>query len=171
MINKVRSFSLKRRINDALKNRDLSQRNSKLEKLGILLDDTFVEEKKYLEKFITMLNLKENQVVFFHFVEADRKVPTLESNQLSKKQIDLKGRILSQDALDFLEIPFDVFIGIFPKDNIWMNLMSARSKAKFKIGFEGMDQRIFDLILNIDPRDAQLFETETIKYLEILNKI
>jgi len=171
MINKVRSFSLKRRINDALKNRDLSQRNSKLEKLGILLDDTFVEEKKYLEKFITTLNLKDKQVVFFHFVEADKKMPTLESNQLSKKQINIKGRILSQDALDFLEIPFDVLIGIFPEDNMWMNLMSARSKAKFKIGFEGMDQRIFDLILNIDPRDAQLFETETIKYLEILNKI
>lgn len=171
MIKKIKNFSIRRKINDIIASRDLSQRNSKLEKLGILVDNSFVEDQSYLEKTIKKLGLEENQYQFFHFVEVDKSVPTLQSNTISKKEFNLKGELINQDAIDFLKTPFDVLICVFPEDNQWMNLMAAESKANFKIGFFGMDQRIFDLIINVDPKDHQSFENEVIKYLKILNKI
>lgn len=171
MIKRFKSFSIRRKINNLVKHRDLSQRNSKLGKLGILVDDTYMEDRNYLEKLVKKLGLNDKQYQFFHFVEADKNVPTLQSNQVSKKEFNLKGEISSQDAIDFTGIPFDVLICVFPENNQWLNLMAAQSKAKFKIGFYDMDQRIFDLIINIDAKDNQLFENEVIKYLKILNKI
>ncbi len=49
--------------------------------------------------------------------------------------------------------------------------MVAQSKAKFKMGFGGADERLYDLLLAVDPSNMELFKKEAIKYLQIFKKI
>ena len=49
--------------------------------------------------------------------------------------------------------------------------MSSKSKAKFKVGFNGVDNRLFDLIINVDPQITLDVKSELLKYFKVLNKI
>ena len=42
---------------------------------------------------------------------------------------------------------------------------------KFKVGFVGADERLFDLLITVDAKNVKLFKQELIKYLKILKKI
>ena len=45
------------------------------------------------------------------------------------------------------------------------------SKANFKVGISNTDERLYDLIIDVKPKQFQLFKTEFVKYLNILNKL
>ncbi len=49
--------------------------------------------------------------------------------------------------------------------------MVAKSNAKFKVGFTGVDDRLFDLIINIDLQNTDEVKSELVKYFKVLNKI
>ena len=55
--------------------------------------------------------------------------------------------------------------------NNYLNLMTSKSKAKFKVGFNGVDNRLFDLIINVDPQKNLDVKGELLKYFKVLNKI
>ena len=72
---------------------------------------------------------------------------------------------------EFLDIHFDVLVGFYSEENEFLDIMVSRSKAKFKIGFEGADSRLFDLILQVNPMKFNQFKAELKKYLSVLKKI
>ncbi len=82
----------------------------------------------------------------------------------------MEGELHNQNALEFLDQSFDVLVGWYEKTHPFLDPMISQSKAKFKVGFAGSDQRLFDLILNISPRDVDLFESELKKYLTLMKK-
>ena len=74
-------------------------------------------------------------------------------------------------AQEFLDFPFDVLIGFYKGNHEFLNAMVAQSIAKFKIGFKGADERLFDLLLTVDLQKPDAFKSEVKKYLKILKKI
>ena len=52
-----------------------------------------------------------------------------------------------------------------------LNIVTAMSKAKFKVGLSSEDKRLHDFILELDPKEKDTFKIEIIKYLKTLNKI
>ena len=52
-----------------------------------------------------------------------------------------------------------------------LNLVTAQSKANFKIGLSNNDQRQYDLIIDVKPNEFGLFKKELTKYLTVLNKL
>ena len=89
----------------------------------------------------------------------------------SKKQIGWKGKIKSNELETFINTNFDALISYYKQDNLELNLVTARSKANFKIGISHNDERLSDLILDVKPNDFNIFKKELVKYLTILNKI
>ena len=70
-----------------------------------------------------------------------------------------------------MDVPFDILISYFEKDVLELKLMTAKSKAKFKIGILQTDERLNDLIIKTSLKQFELFKKEVFKYLSILNKI
>ena len=52
-----------------------------------------------------------------------------------------------------------------------MQLMSIKTKARFRVGFREIDSYFNDLILDLPLQDFKLFKQELKKYLGVLNEI
>lgn len=171
MFKKVKSNSLKKHTAKSIIMRDISQRNTPLKYLGFLVDEAFFDDFEMLYEFGKELGLQRKDVKLFTFVETRRRIPSLRQNQITNKEFTWRGEINSQNAQEFLDFPFDVLIGFYKGQHNFLSVLVAQSKAKFKIGFNGADERLFDLLLTLDLQKPESFKSEIIKYLKVFKKI
>ena len=52
-----------------------------------------------------------------------------------------------------------------------LDLITAASKANFKVGISTEDERLYDLIIDVSLKDINIFKQELKKYLNILKKL
>ena len=83
----------------------------------------------------------------------------------------MNGRIKNNELQSFLNTPFDILVSYYKNDILELNLISALSKANFKVGISNKDERFHDLILDVLPNKFHVFKEEFIKYLTILKKL
>ena len=171
MLEKLKRRSIKKCIDQYVASRDTSGRNSPLQTLGILVDESLIPDLYMFDYLPAKLNVHPNKFRLFSFLEVKKKLPSIRQNQINNKDFGFKGRINNPNALEFTGRPFDVLIGYYQGKNVFMDQLMAMSKARFKVGFAGGDERLFDLILQQGPDDYKLFSRELKKYLQILNKI
>lgn len=171
MLINLKHSSLKKHTEKNLLERDISQRNMPMNYLGFLVDEIFFDDFEMLYEFGKELGLQRKDVKVFSFVETRRKIPSLRQNQITNKEFSRRGEINSQNAREFLDFPFDVLIGFYRDQHDFLSAMVAQSKAKFKIGFKGVDERMFDLLLAVDLQNPDAFKNEVKKYLKVFNKI
>lgn len=171
MLNKLKKSTLQKKINKSLSERNLSERNSSLVHLGFLVDESIFNDFDKLNQFGIELGVQEKDIKHFTFVETGRKIPSLSHNQITNRNFGWNGEIKNQNAKEFLGHPFDVLISFYEGKNKFLDLLTAESQAKFKIGFNDCDQRLFDLVLGVDLQKFEQFKIEVSKYLRALNKI
>ena len=171
MLKRIKLHSLEKYIDKNLEQRDVSQRNSKLKHLGFLTHESFFDDFELLYSLGIELGLQRKDIKVFTFVKTRTGIPSLKHHEITSKDFDWRGKIYNQNAEEFLNFPFDTLIGIYKADDDLLDAMVSKSSAKFKIGFKGADERLYDLILNIDPKNNELFKDEIKKYLKIFNKI
>lgn len=171
MLKKVKYRSLAKHTQKQLLERDISQRNTPLKSLGFVIDESFFDDFELLYEYGRQLGLQRKDIKLFTFIESRKKTPSLRQNQISNKDFGWDGEINNQNAREFLEYPFDVLVGYYRENNKFMEALVAKSAARFKIGFKEMDQRLYDLLLGVEPYDIDLFKSELKKYLKILKKI
>ena len=171
MFEKLKRKYLKKQTEENLKKRDLTLRNAPLKTLGFLIDENIIHDLDTLYNFSKDLQLHRKDVKVYSFREVKKKLPTLVQNQINNKDFSWRGDINNQNAKEFLDIPFDVIIGYYHGKNEFLDVMMSKSKSKFKVGFKGGDERLYDLLMDINPNNIEDFKLELIKYLKILNKI
>ena len=162
---------LKKRTLSFLKNRDSSNLNDSVVTMGFLIDEDLFQDSEKLLEVSREIGLQNKDIAIFTFMKVKKKLPSLRQNQINNKHFSWKGIIQNQNANEFLEMPFDVFVGYYKGENDYLDLMVAKSKAKFKVGFKDVDNRLFDLILSVDPLKTNNFKRELVKYLRVLGKI
>lgn len=171
MLKKFKLKSIKKFTAKNLEKRDISNRNNQMKHLGFLVHESYFDNFELLYNLGVDLGVQRKDVKVFTFVETKRKIPTLRIDQITNKEFSWRGEIQCQTANDFLEFPFDVLIGFYKNENEYLDALVSKSNAKFKIGFVGTDERLYDLLLDIDPKNIEVFKEELMKYLKILNKI
>jgi len=154
-----------------LKSRDTSNLNDSVITMGYLVDEELFPNFEKLYEVSKEIGLKDKDVTFFTFINVKKKTPSLSQNQINNKEFSWKGIIQNQNANEFLVVPFDILVGFYKGKIDYLDLMMAKSNAKFKVGFDGGDCRISDLIIDVDPLKINDFKRELIKYLRVLNKI
>jgi hypothetical protein len=87
----------------------------------------------------------------------------------SKKAISFWG-VLNDDHVLFFDKKFDLLINYFDDKTLLPSYVSSLCKAKFRLGFSNADHTLNDLILTINPKDVDLFLSESIKYLRTIIK-
>ncbi len=171
MFEKLKRKSLRKLTEKQLAVRDVSYVNAPAKTLGFLVDETLLQDLDTLYDFSKDLGLVPKDVKVFSFIEVKKKMPSLRQNQVQCKDFNWKGEMHNQNAQEFLDRDFDVLVGYYSGNNEFMDMMISRSKAKFKVGFAGADDRLFDLIIAVSPKQVDVFRKELKKYLTILNKI
>lgn len=137
----------------------------------ILVDEHTIQEFEPLYDFSKSLELQPKDVKVFSFQEVKKKTPSLRQNQVNNKDFTWKGEIHNDNALEFLNLPFDILVGLYDGPHPYLDLMVSKSKAKFKVGCKNADERLYDLIITIPAGELQLLESELKKYVTVLNKL
>ena len=158
-------------INKLIDSRRLYPSSKKIESVGIVLNLSEFDDFESFRVFFDELKLNPNKIKLAGFTEDYKLVGVSKKLLFSKKQIGWKGKIKSNELETFINTNFDALISYYKQDNLELNLVTARSKANFKIGISHNDERLSDLILDVKPKDFDIFKKELVKYLTILNKI
>ncbi|PKA81898.1 hypothetical protein ATE92_0011 [Ulvibacter sp. MAR_2010_11] len=171
MFKKLKQKSLQKQTEKNIRQRDISQINEPLKRLGFLVDESEFQDFEELYDFSAALGIQRKDVKVFSFLEYRKKLPTLQQNQIHNKDFSWNGEIHNLNAQEFLDEPLDVLIGFYKGSHEFLDLMVSASKAKFKVGVAKADPRLYDLIIEIQPQKVVEFREELKKYLQILNKI
>ncbi len=171
MLKRIQKIFLKKNIDNNLKSRDVSNINDQLKTIGFLVDEEVNIDFEKVYEISKELGLHEKDVNYFSFSEVKTKTPSLHQNKINNKHFNWRGEIHNKSANEFLETPFDVLVGYYLSENDYLDVMVSKSKAKFKVGFKEIDNRLFDLIIDVDPLNINAIKKELVKYFRILNKI
>ncbi|OIQ16340.1 hypothetical protein [Lacinutrix sp. MedPE-SW] len=158
-------------INKTLNNRVVLATNSKIKSIGVIINADETVDYKKISSLLKTLNVNPNnfQIIAFTIEK------TFEENSnfqcFNKKSIGWKGSIKNETLKHFLNREFDILISYYVEAPMYLKLLTAVSKARFKVGILQEDERLNDLIIKTDIENYKMFEIELLKYLSILNKI
>lgn len=158
-------------INKLLSQTPTNQTFGELQTIGVILSYEEFSNFEIFRQLFKELHLNSPKCRVVAFIQDEKQITNTWNSYFIPKNIGWNDTILSVDLELFIKEEFDVFIGYYTKNEVDINLISAMSKSKFKIGLKGADQRIFDLIINVEPQQFGIFKKELKKYLKILKFI
>lgn len=168
--------AFKEKSNQKFVNKLLSSRNNgisdkKIESVGVIIDSAEFSDVEALKSFFNELGVQLHKIKIIVFVEDEKKTERLWGNYFSKNDFGWRGSIKHSELNSFIDTEFDALVSFYKSDTLHLKMVTAASRANFKVGLSGVDDRLFDFILDVDIKDFDVFKTELKKYLTILKKI
>ncbi|MDO5981190.1 DUF6913 domain-containing protein [Flavivirga spongiicola] len=163
--------SNKKHLNKLLSEREVNITDKKIESLGVILNIDEIDDFKLFRVFADFLKIRDNKLKIIAFSENDKDTLTTWDVCFNPKDFGWKGIIKNVELQTFLDTKYDALVSYYTKDVLELKMMTAKSKAQFKIGIVQSDERLNDLIIKTKMKEFDVFKEETIKYLTILNKI
>lgn len=143
--------------------------NSVIKTVAIL-----VENEERLQEITTdiekTLGIKKQNITPLIFKEKLKKEEHSPA-YFTKKDFKFRGKIVSKDLQGFIKKDFDLLISYAIEANLYVNMITLYSEAKFKVGFAQIDDRLYDLIVKEPSFSTKVLHKEIHKYLSILKKI
>ena len=167
----IKDFFLKKIVSKKLLNDFEGTTSSKIESVGVIIDDAFFSNKEALKKEITQFGISENNITILVFKKKINKKEVVEEPFFTLKDLKIDGNSNKKEVQDFISYPFDLLINYYEVEKPSLLLISSNSKAKFKIGFASIDKRVNHFIIKLHVNQHKEFVSELFKYLKILNKL
>ena len=167
----LKSFKVKsnkKYLNKLLSKRQLLANNNKIESLAVVVNLDEIEKFDVFYDLGNLLKIQPNKLKVIGF---STKKNQTNSNVFNLKDFGWKDTIKNIELHTFLETDFDALISYYSSNLLELKLLTAKSKAKFKIGILPDDNRLNDLIIKTKINEFNVFKDEVFKYLTILNKI
>lgn len=158
-------------INKLLDAPQVESSSNKVKTIAVLLYKDEFDNFEVFNQYFKELNLSSPKHKVIAFTKDDKFESSQWETHFSPKDFGWKGKINSVDLQSFLDEPYDCLISYYKKDVLELDLITALSKAKFKVGLNRGEERLYDLIIDIKPNDIEVFKEELKKYLNILNKL
>ena len=165
---KSNQIFLNKRFDNLLEN-NFKNTSKKVEKVVVFLDDiSKIEEIKSSIKRLLQISEEAIEVLVFQ-----KKIPKENENEgvFSPKDFGWYGKIKSEGLKHILTKKYDVLINYSKVENIYSNLLLLQCKTSLRVGFLHLDNRFYDLIIECELTEIELFNRELKKYLEILNRV
>jgi hypothetical protein len=167
----IKELSVKKILKSSLHNVKPSSLNSTIKTVGLLIDESYFEDKVQLIREIVANGIKENDIKVIVFRDKIRNNETLVDHAFSNRDMNWKGNLTTDFLKDFVNAPFDLLISYYDAEKAPLLLTTHHSKALFKVGFTTIDKRLNHLMINTNAENYKVFTHELFRYLKILNKI
>jgi len=146
-------------------------RDRGISSVGCLVDlDAFSTPELFYE-FVEAFGLRPNAVKVIGYKSFYDKNSPYATPVFSDKDLGWKGNIENSYVLEFLGREYDLLVNYYTEDNLLLQIMSAKTKARVRVGFKETDSRQNDLILDVPMKNFNTFKIELKKYLKVLNEI
>jgi hypothetical protein len=163
--------SNKKYLNKLLSQRKVNVDDSKIVSLGVILNIDEVDDFELFRDLATHIKVRPNKLKVIAFSASEKDKPNSWDVCFNPKDFGWKGIIKNLELQEFLDTKFDALISYYSTEDIELKLLTAKSKAEFKIGILKTDERLNDLIIKTNLKEFNVFKEELYKYLTILNKI
>ena len=140
---------------------------AKVKSVLILVDESI--DEKMGETISDELSLVHSNIQILTFKDKIEK-GTSSENCITEKDFGLFGNFKNDTVKKILDSKIDLLIN-YTVDNQYLNSLVVLSNALFKVGFLDKNILIYDLMIDVDKNDYNVFNGEVKKYLKILNKI
>jgi hypothetical protein len=123
-----------------------------------------------IDNFIDLSNslgLKEKDFKIITFQKNRNIFNVFSSLNMTPECVSFYGNLDGKDSLEFVSFEYDLLINLF-KSNRFLTLLSSKTNAKFRVGFESVDSRLNDLIFSQKIIKYNDFKTEIVKYLKMI---
>jgi hypothetical protein len=158
-------------INKLLSARQVAVSNNKMNTVGVILSVSEFSDFESFRSFFNSLGIQAAKTKIIAFVEDTKDTNELWDTYFNPKDFGWKGKINNIDLQIFVDTKFDVLISYYKENHLELNLITASSKANFKVGLTNEDERLFDLMIDVKPKEFSVFKDELKKYLTVLNKL
>lgn len=169
ILNRLKEKSNQKSVNKWLAKRQNIINNDKIETVAVLLNEEEFDDFELFREHFRSFNFSKFKIIGF---TTNTK---LEANKLeaffNPNDFNWQGKIKNEHLKLFTDTAFDVLICFYKKETSYLNVITAMSKANFKIGLSNHDERLYDLIIDVNTNQIQTFKEEFQKYLNILNKL
>ncbi|SHI94566.1 DUF6913 domain-containing protein [Pseudozobellia thermophila] len=139
--------------------------------VGCIVDLDSFDDANVFYEFVEDYNLRPNAVKIIGYKSFYDKNSPYSTPVFSDKDLGWNGNIENSYALEFLSREYDLLVNYYTKENLLVQLMSIKTKARFRAGFKDVDKVYNDLILDAPLNDFKTFKKELKKYLGVLNEL
>ncbi len=147
------------------------KRSKGITAIGCIVDLDHFEKPELFFEFVEEYNLRPNAVKIIGYKSYYDKNSPYSTPVFSDKDLGWKGNIENSYALEFLSREYDLLVNYYNEDNLLLQLMTVKTRARVKVGFNDVDQKLNDLILTLSLKEFKTFKLELKKYLRVLNEI
>ncbi|MFD2561772.1 DUF6913 domain-containing protein [Aquimarina rubra] len=145
---------------------------SGINSLAVLIDASQSVNVLSVLKLANELGVKSDRLKVMGYKEDQKEISDdKDAAYYNDKSFGVNGSVKSNSLNDFIKKEYDVLINFYPESKLELDYVAAASKAKFKVGFSEIDNRINDLVIGVTNQDHNLFISELKKYLKILQII
>ncbi len=163
--------SNQKHINRLLNSRNVKFNNKKIESVGVVLNLKEFSDFESIRAFCKDLGVLPPRTKIITFVEDNKITDKLWDTYFSPKDFGWNGAIKNIDLQTFVDTEFDALICFYREHSIEQDLITAASKANFKIGISNENLKLYDFVIDVNSSQFQLFKIELKKYLTVLNKL
>jgi hypothetical protein len=160
---------LNKKIEKSLRKLSSEQRSkpNPIRTLACIIDPSFPISVENFIDLANALGLKEKDLKIITFQENKNIFNVFSSMNITPKCVSFYGNICGKDSLEFISFEYDLLINFF-KSNRFLTLLSSKTNAKFRVGFESVDSKLNDLIFSEKIKKYNNFKAELIKYLNMI---
>ncbi len=164
----LRTKSILRKIKELVRKRMYKQSKNGISSLGIINSSAIKITDYEVDEMAKLLGVSKDRVQLLSFEKKLAKEDQGDQTLFTEKNIGWNGAIKSAYLKDFTMQPFDVLISYYKDETSAPYLITAASKAHFKVGIDNGIVGLNDLIVYKERMDFKTFQQELKKYLSIL---
>lgn len=170
-LNTIKRFILKKRLNSIFDKSLSLTNNDAIKTIGVFIDETtFFETEKLINEIKKYAN-GQFKINVLLYRKKPNKNETVNYSYFSSSDISFSGQINKGEVENFIQYPFDLLISYYEFQNIDLELVTALSKAKFKVGFESINKKLNHFFVTTHMKNYHDFMEVLFNYLKILKKI
>ena len=140
-----------------------------VKKVIIFLDENS-EKAQIITQLVTILKIPESNIKVIVF-KRNLKNEIETDDIITPKDFGWYGKFDSERVKNILTNKYDLLINYNKIDQFYTNLLVLQSNASFKVGFAHLKSGLYDLTIQCNHNEIELFTKEVKKYLKILKKI
>jgi hypothetical protein len=170
MFQRFKETVLKRQLDKLLSQSEFSGNSplKKISSIGIITSEKIVNEVAVQIEIEALLKCTNTKM--YRFRKFD-KTADVSCKHFTEKDINWKGQFTQDNMQVFLEQPFDLLIGYFNSNNIFLETAVLQSKAQFKVGFAGVNSSLYKIEIFEKTANVTAFTLELKKYLKIIKRL
>ena len=141
---------------------------TKVKSIAIITSEDILSKidlQKEIEKTLGARNVK-----IYSLRNFDKK-DDFSYKHFTKKDINWSGQFTEPSFQGFLETPFDLLIGYFNTNNLYLEHAILASHAEFKVGFAGVNSNLYEIEISEKIENITAFTSELKRYLQIIKKL